>query len=152
MRDLDRSIKSEKRRHGAPDKFDRPRPFTNRDGRHYSMPLGVHGNGDLEFSSPMTNEDIALLDTRYLDRYQGSLGGLPDDYVQRLFEHEMSLLRDQGFISPYRHVKGRHKRDKLAFNSWLRSHPDQVRLEEIMARDPSRRYAMIAYNMICSSV
>ena len=122
MRELDRHIKTQKRGRRDLDKYDRP------------MPLGVHGNRNNELSPYITDEDIALLDGRHPDGHHGSLGGLSDNYVWRLFEYERSRLRRQGYFSRFENVRGREARKSLEFEYWLRKHSDRERLEAIMAR------------------
>ena len=132
MREIDRQHKR-----GRTDlrKYDRPKTSSHdRHGGNYPVPLGVHGNRNIEFPPYMTDEDIALLGDRYIDRYDGSLGGLSDDYVWRRFEFDRSQLRRQGHISPYKHVRSREARDRLEFQDWLRSQPDREMLEAILAR------------------
>ena len=136
MREIDRHIKSHKRGRKELDKYDRPKPFLpNRHGGDYPMPLGVHNNRSIEFAPYTTGEDITLLGSRYLDGHHGSLGGLPDDYVWRLFEWERSR---QGYISPFKNVHGRKARERMEFEDWLRSRPDREELEAIRARGHDR--------------
>ena len=133
MRETGRHIKNQKRGRRDLDKYDRPKALShNRHGGYYPTPLGVHGNRNVEFPPYMTDEDIALLGGRYPDGHHGSLGGLSDDYVWRLFEWERSR---QGYISPFKNVRGRKARNHLEFEHWLRSHPDRERLEAVRARD-----------------
>lgn len=139
MREIDRQIKNHRRGRRDSNKYDRPKAVShNRHGGNHPMPLGDHGNRNIEFPPYMTDEDIALLGGRYIDDYDGSLGGLSDDPVWRLFEYDRSRLRRQGHISPYKHVRGREARDGLEFADWLRSRPDRERLEAIMAGGHNR--------------
>ena len=126
MRELDRHIKTQKRGRRDLNKYDRP------------MSLEVHRKRNIGVSPYLTDEDIALLDGRYPDGHHGSLGGLSDDYVWRLFEYERSLLLRQGIISPFENVRGREARKNLEFELWLRTHSDRERLEAIMARGHDR--------------
>ena len=136
MREIDKHIKNQKRGRRDLDKYDRPKASShNRHGGYYPTPLGVHGNRNFEFPPDMTDEDIALLGSRYLEGHHGSLGGLSDEYVWRLFEWERSQQRRQGYISPFKNVRGRETRRRMEFEDWLRSHPDRERLEAIRARD-----------------
>ena len=141
MRELDRQIKDQKRGRRNLDKYDRPKAVShNRHGGNYAIPLGGHGNGDIEFPPYMTDEEIALLSRRYLDGHHGSLGGLSDDYVWRLFEWDRSRQRRQGYISPFTNIRGREARERMEFEDWLRSHPHREILEAIRARDHNQGY------------
>ena len=139
MREMDRNIKNNKRGRKDFDKYDRPKPLShNRHGGDYPIPPGIHDNRNIDFAPYMTDEEIALLGGRYLDRHQGSLGGLSDDPVWRLFEWERSQQRRQGYISPFKNVQGRKARERLEFEDWLRSRPDREELERIRARGRDR--------------
>ena len=142
MRATERSIKNKKPGRGDLGNFNRPRPFLHDgDGGIYPMPLGAHGNRDIEFPPYMTDEDIALLPARYLDGHQGSLGGLSDNYLQSLFEYERSRARRQGrWTSRFRGVRPRSRRDLLEFYDWLSRRSDRDNLEAGMAEDASRGY------------
>ena len=140
MREIDRHIKNQKRGRRDLDKYDRPKSFSHNQhgGGSYPTPLGAHANGNNEFSPYMTEEDFALLGSRDLDGYNGSLGGLSDDYLWRLFEWERPLLRREGHTTDVRNVRGREARNHLEFEHWLRTHPHRERLEAIRARDHDR--------------
>lgn len=142
MRTTERPIKNKKRGRGDLEKFNRPTPFLHDgDGGIYPVPLGAHGNRDLEYPPFMTDEEIALLPAGYLDGYQGSLGGLSDNYVQSLFEYERSRARRQGrWVSGRSDVRPGLKRDRLEFDHWLSRRPDRDFLETVMAGDASRGY------------
>ena len=131
MREIDRHSKNQKRGRRDPDKYDRPKaPSHNRHDYLMSLGVGVDGNGNMKFPLFQGN--------RYLDGDHGSLGGLSDDYVWRLFEWERSQQRRRGYTSLFKHVRGREARDRLEFEDWLRWHPQRERLEAFMARDHNR--------------
>ena len=141
MRGTDRHIKNLNRRRGDLDNFNRPRPFLHtRDGGNHPMPLGDHGNGNFGFPPYMTDEDIALVGTRYLDRHQATSAGVPDSYVWRRFEHERSVWRRLGYVSPYKDIRGRAARDEREFGLWLRWHPGREELKRRLREEVSQRY------------
>ena len=141
MRGTDRHIKNLSRSRGDLDPFNRPKPFLhNRDGGNHPMPVGVHGNGSLVFAPYMTDEEIALVGTRYLESHQGTPLGVPDSYVWLLFEHQRSHWRRLGYLSPYKDFRGRAARDELEFELWLYWHPDRAELKRMMNDEYGRRY------------
>ena len=141
MRGTVRHIKILNRSRGDLDNFNRPKPFLQtRDGGNHPMPLGVHGNGNFGFPPYMTDEDIALVGTRNLERHQGTSAGVPDSYAWLLFEHERSFWRRLGYVSPYKDIRGRAARDEREFDLWLHWLPDRAELKRRMKEDYNRRY------------
>lgn len=142
MRATEKHIKNKKRDREDLERFNRPKPFFH-DGHGgiYPIPLGAHGNGDFQYPPHMTEEEIALLNAGQFGGFQGSLGGLSDNYAQRRFEYERSQAQRQGqWHSRFRGVRSRSKRDKKEFDEWLSSHSDREFLEQMIARDASRGY------------
>lgn len=141
MRGTGRYIKNRKRGSKESGAYDRPKVFWH-DGDGDNCPVPPQFSGDERFGIPpyITDGDTALATFKYLENPSRSSGGLPEDYLWRLFEYERSQWARQGFISPYKKYRDRAARDVLEFTLWRHWHPNQEDVEVGMNEDDDQRY------------
>ena len=132
MREIDRCEKKGRNYSGN---YNRPKYFFH-NGVNYPVPPELHNDKPYHVHD---YEDYGVTQ-KYLDEPGRSSEGLAKNTVTRQFEYDRSQWPRQGFISPFKDVRGRALRDEGEFKLWRYWHPHQERIEELMDREFDEGY------------
>ena len=141
MREMDRYIKDEKKGRNYSGNYNRPKFFFH-NGINYPVPPELYNDKPYQI---IDYEDYVTQE--YLAEPGRSFEGLAENPILRQFEYDRSQWSRQGFISPFKDVRGRALRDEGEFKLWRYWHPHRERIEEIMDRQFDEGYNK-EYNLI----
>ena len=118
--------------------YNRPKPiWCTEDGDYYAMPQ--HSRHKKFRNTPfMTKEEIALLNSGYLDNRRRHSEGLSGTYISQLFDYDREQWPRFGFTSPYKDDHGRGAKYRRDFNLWFFHHPRKREVKKRMEKDYSR--------------